>query len=52
MRTELMKSRVEKGLVKAGYTEIEANHLILKYWELAEYLKLTNDKIRYMQVNG
>lgn len=43
---------MRNGLVKAGYTEIEANNLIKKYWELAEYLKLTNDKIRFMQVNG
>lgn len=52
MKTELIKTRVAKGLVKAGYAEIEANNLIAKYWKQAEYLSLTSDKIRFMQVNG
>jgi hypothetical protein len=52
MKTELMKARVLKGLLKAGNTEIEANNLIAKYWKQAEYLSLTTEKIRFMLVNG
>ena len=44
MKTEIMKERTEKELVRMGCSLDEAKALIEKYWVLTSHLKRARDK--------
>ena len=48
MKTEIMKERTEKELVRMGCSLDEAKALIEKYWIQASYLKRARDKAFFM----